>query len=66
MEKFLEIVQMLAGMDWQGIIAAFFSMTAAVSAMFVAMIAFFAMIPGEFPENYLQKAVDFIAKFSRK
>lgn len=66
MSKFLEIIQMLAGMDWAGIIAAFFVFVGAFTSMLTALIAVFAKIPGKQPEAFLQKVVDFIAKYSKK
>lgn len=39
---------------------------AAVTGVLTALIAFFMLIPGDQPEKALQKAVDFIEKFSRK
>ena len=38
----------------------------ALVAVLVALIAFFALIPGEQPEKALQKVVDVIAKLSKK
>lgn len=38
----------------------------ALNAVFVALIALFLIIPGNQPEGFLQKIVDWIAKFSRK
>lgn len=37
-----------------------------VSGVLVALIALFAVIPGEQPEKALQKVVDLIQKLSRK
>ena len=38
----------------------------AVTALLGAVIAIAQLIPGDEPENTLQKVVDFLAKFSRK
>lgn len=37
-----------------------------LSALLLAFIGVFSMIPGDQPEKTLQKIVDFIAKFSKK
>ena len=42
------------------------NLLAAVMAVLVALIALFALIPGEQPEKFLQGVVDFLAKFSVK
>ncbi len=39
---------------------------AAASALLVALIGLFALIPGDQPEKALQKVVDFIGKLSLK
>ena len=38
----------------------------AITALLGAVIAIAPLIPGDEPENTLQKVVDFLAKFSRK
>jgi hypothetical protein len=38
----------------------------AITMLLNAAIAVFALIPGEQPEKFLQKIVDFISGFSRK
>ena len=45
--------------NWQGVLGA-------ISALLMALIAIFMLLPGSEPENTLQKIVDFIAKFSKK
>lgn len=60
---FLEIIgawlQNLLGFDLLGVLGA---LTASVSAL----IALFLLIPGEQPEKFLQKILDFLAKLSLK
>lgn len=58
MEKVLEIL------NWA--IASGPNFISAVVAVLAALIALFALIPGEQPEKALQKVVDFLAKFSVK
>lgn len=58
MEKVLEIL------NWA--IASGPNFISAVVAVFAALIALFALVPGEQPEKALQKIVDFLAKFSVK
>lgn len=36
------------------------------SAALVGLIGLFSVIPGEQPEAFMQKTVDFLSKFSRK
>lgn len=38
----------------------------ALNGALLAIIAFFMLIPGNQPEAFLQKVVDFISKFSKK
>jgi len=38
----------------------------ALNGLFVALIAFFSLIPGEQPEKFLRWLVDIISKFSKK
>lgn len=52
--------------NWQGIVAAFFAALGALALFLVALIKLFALIPGDQPEKFLQKVVDFIAKYSNK
>ena len=58
MEKVLEIL------NWA--IASGPNFIAALVAVLMALIALFAMIPGEQPEKFLQAVVDFLSKFSAK
>ena len=44
----------------------FFAWLGAITAILGAAIAVAQLIPGDEPENTLQKVVDFLAKFSRK
>ena len=44
----------------------FFAWLGAITALLGAVIAVAQLIPGDEPENTLQKVVDFLAKFSRK
>lgn len=43
-----------------------FAWLGAIMALLGAVIAIAQLIPGDEPENTLQKVVDFLAKFSRK
>jgi len=43
-----------------------FAWLGAITALLGAVIAITQLIPGDEPENTLQKVVDFLAKFSRK
>ena len=43
-----------------------FAWLGAFTALLGAVIAISQLIPGDEPENTLQKVVDFLAKFSRK
>jgi hypothetical protein len=43
-----------------------FAWLGAITALLGAVIAVAQLIPGDEPENTLQKIVDFLAKFSRK
>lgn len=43
-----------------------FAWLGAITALLGAIIAVAQLIPGDEPENTLQKVVDFLAKFSRK
>jgi len=62
----MEILQMLAGMDWVGIVSNFWIVLGAFATFLVALIALFAKIPGSQPESFLQKVLDFITKYSKK
>lgn len=42
------------------------NLVSAVVAVLTALVALFLMIPGEQPEKFLQGAVDFLSKFSKK
>lgn len=55
----MDVLQTLLNLPWGDIVNA---LVAAVAAL----IAFFALIPGEQPEKALKGFADFIAKFSRK
>ena len=56
MESFIQLIQGVDLFAWLG----------ALTALFGAVIAIAQLIPGDEPENTLQKIVDFLAKFSRK
>ena len=56
MENLIHIIQNVDLFAWLG----------AITALFGAVIAIAQLIPGDEPENTLQKIVDFLAKFSRK
>ena len=43
-----------------------FAWLGAITALLGAVIAIAQLIPGDEPENTLQKVVDFLAKFSKK
>jgi uncharacterized membrane protein YgaE (UPF0421/DUF939 family) len=45
--------------NWSELLSAFIGVLA-------ALVAFFLLIPGEFPEKQLQAVLDFLKKFSRK
>jgi len=54
--------QLLAFVQSQDI----FAWVGALVALLSAVIAIASLIPGDEPENTLQKVVDFLSKFSRK
>ena len=56
MENLIHFVQSVDLFAWLG----------AITALLGAVIAICQLIPGDEPENTLQKVVDFLAKFSRK
>lgn len=56
MENLLSLVSSTDLFAWLG----------AITALLGAVIAIAQLIPGDEPENTLQKIVDFLAKFSRK
>lgn len=56
MENLLSLVTSVDLFAWLG----------AITAVFGAVIAVAQLIPGDEPENTLQKIVDFLAKFSNK
>jgi hypothetical protein len=56
MEQILAFVQSQDVFAWLG----------ALVALLSAVIAVASLIPGDEPENTLQKVVDFLSKFSRK
>jgi len=56
MEQLLAFVQSQDVFAWLG----------ALVALLTAVIAVASLIPGDEPENTLQKVVDFLSKFSRK
>ena len=53
------IISLVTSQDW-------IAWLGAVTALLGAVIAVAQLIPGDEPENTLQKVVDFLAKFSRK
>lgn len=53
------IISFITNQDW-------IAWLGAVTALLGAVIAVAQLIPGDEPENTLQKVVDFLAKFSRK
>jgi hypothetical protein len=56
MEQILNFVQSQDVFAWLG----------ALVALLSAVIAIASLVPGDEPENTLQKVVDFLSKFSRK
>lgn len=50
----------------KGIFAQAGNYVSTFDGVLLALIAFFAVIPGDQPEKFLQGVVDFIEKFSRK
>ena len=56
MEQILTFIQSQDVFAWVG----------ALVALLSAVIAIASLIPGDEPENTLQKVVDFLSKFSRK
>lgn len=56
MEQLLAFIQSQDVFAWLG----------ALVALLSAVIAVASLIPGDEPENTLQKVVDFLSKFSRK
>lgn len=48
------------------LLAALPKILVAFVALLTAAVGFFMLIPGEQPEKFLQKVLDFIQKFSRK
>lgn len=59
MDYLLGLVKSLSGFDALAYIGAFV-------VMVNSMIAFCMLIPGKQPEEFLQKVVDFVSKFSKK
>lgn len=59
MDYLLGLVKSLSGFDALAYIGAFV-------VMVNSMIAFCILIPGEQPEKFLQKVVDFVSKLSKK
>jgi type VI protein secretion system component VasF len=53
------IISFITNQDW-------IAWLGAITALLGAVIAIAQLIPGDEPENTLQKIVDFLAKFSRK
>ena len=53
------IINLIQGTD-------IFAWLGAITALLTAIIAIAQLIPGDQPEAFLQKVVDFISKFSRK
>lgn len=53
------IISFITSQDW-------IAWLGALTALLGAVIAVAQLIPGDEPENTLQKIVDFLAKFSRK
>lgn len=53
------LISLVASQDW-------LAWLGAITALLGAIIAIAQLIPGDEPENTLQKIVDFLAKFSRK
>lgn len=56
MENLIQLVQNVDLFAWLG----------AITALLGAVIAIAQLIPGDEPENTLQKIVDFLARFSKK
>lgn len=53
------LIQIVSQLNWLEILGA-------VTALLVALIAIFELIPGEQPEKALRKVVEILARFSRK
>lgn len=53
------IIDFIQNMDWMAWIVA-------VNALLLGLISFFSLIPGDQPEAFLRKVVDWLAVFSRK
>lgn len=53
------LIQLVSQLNWLEIIGA-------VSALLVALVAIFELIPGEQPEKALTTVIKLLAKFSRK
>jgi len=58
-ENMDSIISFVTSQDW-------IAWLGALTALLGAVIAVAQLIPGDEPENTLQKVVDFLAKFSRK
>lgn len=56
MENLIHLVQNVDLFAWIG----------AITALLTAVIAIAQLVPGDEPENTLQKIVDFLARFSKK
>jgi hypothetical protein len=54
-----DIIQTLTQLNWLEVIVA-------LNGLIVALIAIFALVPGEQPEKTLRAIVAFIGRFSRK
>lgn len=55
----MDILKLLAGLDYELILSS-------VVGLLSSVIAISLLIPGEQPEKALQKALDFLKKFSKK
>ncbi len=53
------VISFVASQDW-------LAWLGAITALLGAVIAIAQLVPGDEPENTLQKIVDFLAKFSKK
>jgi len=62
----MEILQILAAMNWAGVLAAFWIVVGSLATLLSALIAFFMLIPGEQPEKFFKGILDFITKYSKK
>jgi hypothetical protein len=59
MDVLMKVMAILSQMDWAQLILA-------IEALLAALVMLFVLIPGPHPEDWLQTALDWIKKLSKK